>query len=231
MLLAELPFADLPRLVGLPVVASPGLQAGEPLAAVGKGIDADDGAEIEDGPVRLRCVPTDHGFARLMEARFAKPGAGQVLPIEHLLVLFVQWDVWRCIGVDEEVGLGLEVGDCGIEKIPVRLRNIIDRFRCIGFQGGIAPEPKPEQAILAFAPCFQHHDLVISAQGDQLDTPFKVQQVVDHPFGIWPSIDVVTEHHEGVVSGQLERIGQCLQRQPTAMNIANRQDSHGFVAG
>jgi MazG family protein len=212
-------------------VAGGGLQAGEPLAAVSKGVDADNGAEIEDGTGRLRRVTADHDFAGLVEAWFAKPGAGQVLPVEHLLVLFVQRDVWLGIGVDEEVGLGLEIGNCGIEKIPVRLRNIIDRFRRIGFQGGIAPEPKPEQAVLTCAPCFQHHDFVIAAQGDQLDATLKVQQVVDHPFGVRPPIDVVTEHHQGVVGSELKRVCQRSERKTTAVNISNRKDSHVFVVG
>jgi hypothetical protein len=101
--------------VGLPVVTRLNVQAGEPPASAGVGVDADRVAEVERD-MRLLCgMPADHDLAGLVRRWLAEllvdDGEGR---------LVTERQVRLKVGVDEDVGVRLEVGEVLAQELPVR---------------------------------------------------------------------------------------------------------------
>lgn len=190
----NLSLSRLAIFVGLPAGAVEEVEAGEPGASAGGGVEAEGAGGDPGDAVALGGVTADDGFAGDVADL-----SGEVLPKEDDVGLGREGHRGIHSGVNENVGVGFPEALGVIQKGPVLFGDVFERFGTVGIHGGVASVHHPECGDLAsLLAGIHHHDLMISTERDELCFLLESDQALDHIFAVRASIDVVAQGDEGV---------------------------------
>lgn len=180
------------------------MEAGEPAAASGVGVDADGVSEIKRDVGFLCGVAADHDLAGLVgfgSAEFFVDESEGELPVNR--------GVGFKVGVHEDVGVGFVVGFVAEEEFPVGFRDVIEAARPVGLQSRSAtPGFQPVCEIGMVDTGEEEFLLVVSGEAGDIELLFQVDDEVDDAFGIGASIDVVADEDEVVIGLRGDDINQ-----------------------
>lgn len=163
----------------MPIVAGFEVEAGEPSAASGVGIDIDGVTEVERVVgIFLGGVADDHDFAGLVGEGRAK------LFVDHREgVLLGEGDVVFKVSVNKDVGLGFEVGLSATKKFPMRFGDIVETIGAIGIEGGTAaPGFEPMSEVGFVDARKEEFFLVVAVEKSDVVTFLEVEEEVDDSF-------------------------------------------------
>src|SRR5215475_9874297 len=109
--------------------------------------------------------------------------------------------------MDEEMRVDLVPVDAELfEELPVLLRDEIEfaigKEVSVSGQSRVAAavDPLLEQVVTVAG--FEHHEVVIAAQGDELSGFAQLQELLDHTARVRPAVDIIAEQDELVIGAQ-----------------------------
>ena len=127
-----------PRLITLPVGAALDIKSGQPLAAVGPGINAYRMPEIGRNSTLLGRVTTHHRLSAAMRRHFP-----ELLPEQHEGILVLECEMRSRIRMDEKMPLRFMERKTPLDKLPMLDGNRLKTVAPVGRNGGATPLPRP----------------------------------------------------------------------------------------
>ena len=101
--------------------------------------------------------------------------------------------------MNEDVSVRLPEALGVFQKGPMLLGDVIECLSAVRVHGGVAAVHHPERGDFAsFLVGVHHHDLMVSAERDELCFLLESDQALDHILAVRASIDVVAQGDEGV---------------------------------
>lgn len=142
--------------------------------------------------------------------------------------LFVEGGVVFKIRVDEDVGLGLEVGFAFSEEFPVLFWDVIEAARAVGLEGfGAAPDAEPVVTVSEVHLGEEEFFLMVSGEKGDVELVFQADEEVDDAFAVWATVDVVAHEDDAVLGLRVDGFPDIFKGVEAAVNVSNCKCSHG----
>lgn len=215
--------------IGLPNLASGGVQGSEPAASPAVGIDAEDVAQIEDLAILLRGVADDRRLAGNVDTRHH---VADRMPPPVLPALIDERLIGLISAMDEEMRRRFVKVSPGADVVDVLVGNRVH------FSTGIAirldrlssAAEKPIIGLRLAVEIVEHHLFVIAAERDDAALLAERQQLIDHLATFGTAIDAVAKRDYRIVGLWLNGFDESAQRLPTTVDITDSYHARGHGA-
>ena len=204
------------------------VQSGEPFTAVAERIDAGQVRELDDLAFGMMGMSHDHvlsgemGFRGLM---------GDFDPSQEVDRLVFHLHLGVVVGMDDDMRWGFVVGEKRFEEFAVGGRDnrqVADE--AVAFHGFVSPVVEPAEGFASSVEDREHHFFVVSHEWKELCLGFEFHEPFDDPFGVWSSVDVVSDGHDNVFLGRADGGKKGVQGAEAAVDITDCDGTcHGKI--
>src|SRR6266536_3356749 len=116
--------------------------------------------------------------------------------------------------MDEEMRVDLVPVDAELlEKLPVLVRDEI------------------EFALVVTAAGFEHHEVVVAAQGDEIAALAQLQELLDDTARVGTAVDIIAQRDNLIVRSQRDRLQEPLQDVGVTVDVADGKVTHDHSSG
>lgn len=122
----------------------------------------------------------------------------QMSPEKVRLGEFIDWQVRRVVGVNEDVGVSFKVRAAIRQEIPMLVGDI-SQVAAITVECLAASALLPKLDVGRVAARGQHHQLVVAEQWSQVARIVKCDELLDDTTAIRPPINVVAQRHNAIL--------------------------------
>lgn len=204
------------------------VQGGEPFAAVAECIDAGQVRKLDDLAFGMMGVSHDHvlsgemGFWGLM---------GDFDPSQEVDRLVFHLHLGVVVGMDDDVRWGLVVGEKRFEEFAVGgwdNRQVADE--AVAFHGFVSTVVEPAEGFASSLEDREHHFFMVSHEWKKLRVGFEFYEPIDDPFGVWSSVDVVSDGYYDVFLSRSDGGKKGVQGAEAAVDITDCDGTcHGKI--
>lgn len=132
-------------------------------------------------------------------------------PPQHVVRLFRHCHIWIRVGVDKNMGVGLQIVDkLMFEEVPMFIRHVFERPANpgIGPQRGISSVSEPIGELVVRFAGREHHLFMIALEGCYTVRLREFQDALQDSSGVWTAINIIAQENQVI----LRRGGDALQQ-------------------